>query len=142
MPPSPLCSPTRAAILTGRSAARIGITAPVCHQPEEVLASSVDRSGSPELPARPVRSVTRLATTYRTIALALKEAGYATAHFGKWHLGPEPYSPLQHGFDVDLPHWPGPGPSGGYLAPWKFKNFAARSPGEPIEARMATEAVR
>ena len=34
------------------------------------------------------------------------------ATLGKWHLGAEPYSPLQHGFDVDIPHWHGPGPAG------------------------------
>ena len=73
-----------------------------------------------------------------------KQAGYATAHFGKWHLGPEPYSPLQHGFDVDVPHFNGPGPAGSYVAPWKFKDFDA-DPGEPnqhIEDRMAKEAVQ
>ena len=73
----------------------------------------------------------------------MKDAGYATGHFGKWHLGPEPYSPLQQGFDVDVPHWPGPGPAGSYVAPWKFKDFDA-DPGEPqqhIEDRMAKEAV-
>ena len=76
------------------------------------------------------------------MAEALREAGYATGHFGKWHLGPEPYSPLQQGFDVDVPHWPGPGPAGTYVAPWKFKDFDA-DPGEPdqhIEDRMAREA--
>ncbi len=75
------------------------------------------------------------------MAETLKDAGYATAHFGKWHLGPEPYSPLQQGFDVDLPHHPGPGPAGSFVAPWKFANFKEKSPGEHIEDRMAAEAV-
>ena len=89
-------------------------------------------------------SVTRLNTNYFTLADALKGAGYATAHFGKWHLGAEPYSPLQNGFDVDLPNWPGPGPTGSYVAPWKFppeQNFLPRTPLEHIEDRMADDAV-
>jgi arylsulfatase A-like enzyme len=81
-----------------------------------------------------------LKTEYRTLAETLKDAGYATAHFGKWHLGPEPYSPLQQGFDFDLPHHPGPGPAGSFVAPWKFANFKEKSPGEHIEDRMAAEA--
>jgi arylsulfatase A-like enzyme len=48
---------------------------------------------------------------------------------------------LQHGFDVDVPHHPGPGPAGSFVAPWKFKNFTERTPGEHIEDRMAAEAV-
>ena len=84
---------------------------------------------------------TRLKTEYRTLAETLKDTGYATAHFGKWHLGPEPYSPLQQGFDIDLPHHPGPGPAGSFVAPWKFANFKEKSPGEHIEDRMAAEAV-
>lgn len=66
-----------------------------------------------------------------------------TGHFGKWHLGPEPYLPLQQGFDVDLPHWAAPGPAGSFVARWKFKDFDA-DPGQPnqhIEDRMAREAV-
>jgi arylsulfatase A-like enzyme len=50
---------------------------------------------------------------------------------------------LQQGFDDDVPHWPGPGPAGSYVAPWKFKDFDA-DPGEPnqhLEDRMAKEAV-
>ncbi len=72
-----------------------------------------------------------------------KDNGYATGHFGKWHLGPEPYSPLQHGFDVDVPHHPGPGPAGSYVAPWKFKDFDHDPdvPDQHIEDRMAKEAV-
>jgi arylsulfatase A-like enzyme len=72
---------------------------------------------------------------------ALKEIGYTTAHFGKWHLGAEPYSPLEHGFDIDIPHWPGPGPAGSFVAPWKFKNFKEKYPKEHIEDRMGDEAV-
>ena len=73
-----------------------------------------------------------------------KDNGYATGHFGKWHLGAEPYSPLQHGFDVDVPHHPGPGPAGSYVAPWKFKDFDADPdvPDQHLEDRMASEAVR
>jgi len=50
---------------------------------------------------------------------------------------------IEHGFDVDIPHWPGPGPAGSYVAPWKFAKFDA-DPGQPnqhIEDRMAKEAV-
>ena len=140
---SPLCSPTRSAVLTGLSPARTGITTPNGHSPNVVLKATAGTKAGPTSPAFMPETVTRLATTYHTIPKSLKAAGYATAHFGKWHLGTPPYSPLQHGFDVDLPHWPGPGPAGSFVAPWKFKDFDA-DPGVPdqhIEDRMAKEAV-
>jgi arylsulfatase A-like enzyme len=89
-------------------------------------------------------SVTRLSTNYVTLAETLKAAGYVTGHFGKWHLGAEPFSPLQQGFDVDVPHWSGPGPAGSYVAPWKFPSelHFTGQPGEHIEDRMASEAVK
>ena len=73
-------------------------------------------------------SLTRLKAGYFTLAQSLHEAGYATAHFGKWHLGcnlpqkqDDRYEPKDRGFDLDFPHIPGAaGPGGGYLAPWKF----------------------
>lgn len=138
---SPLCSPTRSAILTGLSPARTGITVPNGHVAEVVLAATPGKKAPPDQHAISPTAVTRLKPEYRTLAEALKDAGYATGHFGKWHLGSEPYSPLQQGFDVDLPHHPGPGPAGSYVAPWKFKNFPERTPGEHIEDRMAAEAV-
>ena len=140
---SPLCSPTRSAILTGLSPARTGITTPNCHLPQVVLEATPGKSAPPGSKAIQPAPPTRLKTGYPTLAKSLKAAGYVTGHFGKWHLGPEPYSPLQQGFDVDVPHWPGPGPAGSYVAPWKFKDFDA-DPGEPdqhIEDRMAKEAV-
>lgn len=138
---SPLCSPTRSALLTGLSPARTGITVPSCHEPRVVLQATTGKKAPPDQKAIMPDPVTRLKTEYRTLAETLKDAGYATAHFGKWHLGPEPYSPLQQGFDFDLPHHPGPGPAGSFVAPWKFANFKENSPGEHIEDRMAAEAV-
>jgi len=76
---------------------------------KEVLKSSLASWGRPNSKCLYVESATRLNTEYVTLAEMLKQAGYATGHFGKWHLGAEPYSPLQQGFDVDIPHWPGPG---------------------------------
>ncbi len=138
---SPLCSPTRASLLSGQSPARIGITAPNCHVPEVRLEASVQAKAPAQNKALQCESVTRFKTNCFTLAEALKQAGYATAHFGKWHLGPEPYSPLQHGFDVDVPHHAGPGPAGSFVAPWKFKDFKEHTPAEHIEDRMSDEAV-
>ena len=140
---SPLCSPTRSAILTGLSPARTGITLPHCHDPEVLLQAMPGKKAAPDQKLIQPSTVTRLQNNYYTLSKSLKAAGYATGHFGKWHLGQEPYSPLQQGFDVDVPHWPGPGPAGSYVAPWKFKDFDA-DPGEPnqhLEDRMAKEAV-
>lgn len=139
---SPLCSPTRASILTGQTPARNGSTAPWHHENKVRLKASVNPKAPPGNKALETMSVTRLDTTFPTLGEQIKAGGYATAHFGKWHLGPEPYSPLQHGFDVDIPHWPGPGPAGSYVAPWKFPDFKQNSPKEHIEDRMAQEAVK
>lgn len=136
---NPLCSPTRSSILTGLYPGRLGITTPSCHLPEVRLKATIEENPPARRKAAVPVSVTRLETSYPTLSQALKNAGYATAHFGKWHLGREPYSPLQQGFDVDLPHWYGPGPSRSYLAPWSFWKDQGK-PGEHIEDRMAKEA--
>jgi arylsulfatase A-like enzyme len=140
---NPLCSPTRASVLTGLWPARTGITAPVCHLPQVVLDKKLS-PGNPNTRVLVANSVTRLATDYVTLPEILKAAGYRTGHFGKWHLGPEPYSPLQHGFDVDFPHWPGPGPAGSYVAPWRFPPALGieSKEGEHIEDRTAEAAVK
>ncbi|MCX8496940.1 MAG: sulfatase [Akkermansiaceae bacterium] len=137
---NPLCSPTRASIMTGLYPGRVGITQPNCHLPPVHLQATLAWKPLPHERARQVSSATRLNTEYYTLAEALHDANYATGHFGKWHLGQEPYSPLQQGFDVDVPHTPGPGPAGSYLGPWKFPAFIGK-PGEHIEDRMATEAI-
>ena len=142
---SPLCSPTRSSILTGQYPARTGITAPACHLPKVVLEKALLQGNDR---VHVANSITRLKPDYHTLAEALKASGYATAHFGKWHLGHnlqagDAYEPRDQGFDVDWPHTPkAPGPGGGYLAPWKFitdpeiKDDAGRH----VDERMADEA--
>lgn len=137
----PLCSPTRASILTGQWPARLGITSPAAHLPQVVLDQTIQEKAPATQRALAANTKTRLATEYFTLAEAFREAGYATGHFGKWHLGRDPYDPKHQGFDVDLPHTPGPGPGGGYLGPWSFWPGAGQK-GEHIEDRMSAEAVR
>lgn len=140
---SPICSPTRASIISGQNAARHGMTSPVGHVEKVSLTPEARTSGQPHEKCTNVGPATRIATDQPTLGTVLKQAGYATAHFGKWHIGQVPYSPLEFGFDVDIPHWHGPGPKTGYLAPWNYSNpnFKEGEPGEHIEDRMAKEAV-
>ena len=143
---SPLCSPTRSSIMTGQHPARTGITAPGCHLPKVILKKQL-LSGNARVDV--ANSVTRLRPDYHTLAEALKGAGYATGHFGKWHLGHnlapgDAYEPKDQGFDVDWPHTPrAPGPGGGYFAPWtKFISDPAikDEAGRHVDERMADEA--
>lgn len=141
---NPLCSPTRASILTGLYPARIGITSPSCHLAEVVLDKSLQEKASPRSKWLVANSLTRLKQDYYTLAEALEDAGYATGHFGKWHLGPEPYDPLHQGFDVDIPHWHGPGPPAHYLAPWHISDKMTIKQGESgdhIEDLIAAKAI-
>lgn len=147
---NPLCSPTRSSIQTGQYPARIGITSPACHLPTVQLEKRLIAGKQPSVKVLNADSLTRLKTEYFTLAEALKEAGYATAHFGKWHLGhnlpqnkTDRYEPKDQGFDVDFPHAPkAAGPGGGYLAPWKFiTDPPLQAPaGTHIENRMSEEA--
>ena len=149
---SPLCSPTRSSILAGLYPARTGITAPVCHLPAIQLEKKLE-GGSPKFRVSNANSLTRLKSEYVTLAETLHGEGYATAHFGKWHLGhnlpqnkDDHYEPKDQGFDFDFPHAPAAaGPGGGYLAPWtkfiKDPNIVGK-PGEHIEDRMSEEAAK
>lgn len=88
---SPVCSPTRAAILTGKSPARLQMT--------------IWREGAAQGQSnRPLttKALDSLPIDHLTIAEVLRDAGYYTAHVGKWHVGrPEGY-PQPHGFRVNM----------------------------------------
>ncbi|MGB0259665.1 MAG: sulfatase, partial [Coraliomargarita sp.] len=140
---SPLCSPTRASILTGQTPLRHGSTAPNHHIAGEAKLRAAESPTGPLFQkATPPQSANRLDTAWPTLAKLIQAKGYATGHFGKWHLGMEPYSPLEHGFDVDIPHYPGPGPKQFFVGNWNYPNLKARHPKENIEDRMAEEAVK
>lgn len=147
---SPLCSPTRSSILAGIYPARSGITSPNCHERRVNLEKKLVANPPAAQRAINADSLTRLKPDYFTLAEALHEAGYATAHFGKWHLGynlkpDDHYEPKDQGFDLDWPHAPRQaGPYGGYLAPWKFitnPNVTAKR-GTHISDRMSKEAAK
>jgi arylsulfatase A-like enzyme len=139
---NPLCSPTRASILTGLYPSRIGITEPLCHNEEVVLKKELEKSAASKHKALTAVTLTRLKTEYYTLAEAFKDHGYSTAHFGKWHLGAEPYSPLEQGFDIDIPHTPAPSPlPKGFFYPFPVWQDYGK-PGDNLEDLIADEAVK
>jgi len=86
----PNCTPTRAALMTGQHGARTGV----------YTVGGIDRFDWSRRPLRPVDNVVDLPLDRATIAQQLKAAGYATALFGKWHLGNRGnYHPARRGFD-------------------------------------------
>jgi len=93
----PVCSPSRAAIMSGKYPARLGLTHYIGgdeHLPGVERGKLVSAPYIPYLP-----------TTEKSIAKTFKENGWNTWHVGKWHLGSEEYFPDKHGFDVSIGHF-------------------------------------
>ena len=85
----PICSPSRLALMTGKDPARLHLTTYL--------------PGRPDTPAQKVlhpKIRMELPLEEKTLAEYLKEAGYATACVGKWHLGQKGFTPDRQGFDV------------------------------------------
>jgi len=140
---SPVCSPARASLMTGLYADHLGMTQPACHIKKVSLKATVRDTGWAHQKVVSPKSTTRLDTVFPTYAKVLKANGYRTGHYGKWHLGHAPYTPLEHGFDVDVPHTESHGPKGSYFGrPTKYSDTFTLKKGEHLEDRMAQEAVK
>ena len=85
----PICSPSRAAIMTGKCPARLNLTNYLPGRPDAPSQRLLQPRIEGQLPIEEV-----------TLAELLKNAGYATGLFGKWHLGESRFGPAEQGFDV------------------------------------------
>ena len=112
----PVCSPTRASILTGKYPARLNIT------------DWIPGSDPKNRKLLGTKDLHQLPLEEKTIAEVLKDVGYATGFFGKWHLGDTGYYPEHQGFDVNKGgHWAGAPAS--YFYPYKNKRKRWDVPG-------------
>lgn len=139
---APVCSPTRAACITGLAPARVKVTN---HIPDRW--SFYDARGGGPREWGPARSRHVLDKKHRTIAQRLKAAGYRTGFVGKWHLaGPDwkttdtSLFPESYGFDVNVAGNAMGGP-GTFFAPIRMPNYEAGEPGDYLPDLLAREAV-
>ena len=140
---APVCSPTRAAMMTGLAPARLRLTN---HAP-----GNPDGFALPGSDLQEPETVRHLALSYTTIAERLSAAGYATGHVGKWHLSyvnprgsaqldQRELYPEKQGFDVNI----GGNSSGGppsYFSPYRNPALKDGEVGEYLPQRLADEAM-
>ena len=129
----PVCSPTRASILTGRHPVRVDITDWIPGQ---------NASRSPDAKFKHVVDRDNLALEEVTIAEVLKENGYQTFFAGKWHLGDKGHWPTDQGFDFNVGGNSRGSPPGGYYAPWTNPTLQANGKGEYLTERLTAESVK
>ncbi len=146
---SPLCSPTRASIMSGQHPARLHLTQAITprnvSEPKALPPKENQYCGE-------VQNKNHMPLEVFTLAEALKESGYRTAHIGKWHLttsysgwkeGDSTYNAEYQGFEFVIggSHLPGP-PD--YYSPYKnrIRNLAPGPDGEYLNERLAEESIK
>jgi arylsulfatase A len=140
---SPVCTPTRAALMTGESPARLNITNHAAGHPPNFRKPGTNLIEPIWLRHLPLERV--------TLAEQLKQAGYATGFVGKWHLShrdksdKEPTEPQlrpeHQGFDINIGGCQFGGPPS-YFSPYKLPNLQGESDGEYLPDRCANECIR
>jgi arylsulfatase A-like enzyme len=124
---SPVCSPTRASILSGKYPARVGVT--------QWIGGHLDGS------LKDVPYVHELPLEEQSLATSLREGGYQTWHVGKWHLGQEAFYPQHHGFDVNIGGSHRGSPWHGYVSPYQLPGLAEGPDGEYLTDRLTDDAI-
>lgn len=127
--PNPVCSPTRAAIMTGRYPSRVDIT-------DWIPGRSID---NPRLVTPEDRD--NLALEEVTLAETLKEHGYQTFYAGKWHLGDEGHFPEDQGFDINKGGHDRGSPPGGYYAPFNNPRLEDKADDRYLTDRLTNECI-
>ena len=132
----PVCSPTRASILTGRYPQRTGVT--------DFIGAAQPAKWTRNTRHLPARYAEALPLAERTLAEILHEHGYATFFGGKWHLGGSGTLPEDQGFDINLAgsHHGGPWHGGKYFSPYGISSLPDGPPGEHLCERLAAEAAK
>lgn len=131
---APVCSPTRAAIMTGKSPARLRITNHIPDRPQFT---------PPQAKLDSAEMFDRLSLQETTIAERLQEAGYATGFFGKWHLagrGDSSFYPEHQGFDLNVGGCAFGGPPT-FFDPYRIPTIKDRREGEYLPDRLADETI-
>ena len=125
-----VCSPTRASFITGKYPASINLT--------DWLPGRKDFSFQK---LKNVEINQHIPYHLTTLPEILRENGYQTAIFGKWHLGEDSLSTISQGFDLHIPQWNKGWPNKGYHAPYGLEGLEARSENEYLTDRLTDEAL-
>ncbi|MCA8988705.1 MAG: sulfatase, partial [Planctomycetaceae bacterium] len=129
-----VCSPSRAAIQTGRYPARLHLTDYI----------AVNRGNQPDKWNRntqllPAEYAPELPLSELTIAEALKSKQYQTFFAGKWHLGGDGHTPNEQGYDVNQGGYHYGTPPGGFHAPYNNPKLSDDPPGSELPMRLGRE---
>ena len=135
---SPVCSPTRASIMTGKHPSRIGITDWIT--PENPPSELWNKLRKNQKLVQP-KNKNALPLEEFTMAEALNGAGYKTFYAGKWHLGDEGFFPQNQGFDINKGGHIKGSPPGGYYTPYNNPQLEDGPDGEYLTDRLTDESI-